>query len=104
MLKMVDCAIAVCAATTNKSATNSPEKTLVLFTVLTRLSFSQQKTPSRTPWSTTGRRRLQFFCHTAMCGGLEQNKNVQPDPIWCRTGRRRLQYFCRTAVCDPTKL
>jgi hypothetical protein len=46
MLKIVDCAIAVCAVTTNKSATNNPERTLKLFTVVTRLSsLSAKKKP-----------------------------------------------------------
>src|SRR5215510_14399795 len=44
ILKIVDCAIAVCAVTTNKRATNNPERTLNLFTVFTRLSsFSAKK-------------------------------------------------------------
>src|SRR5262245_10785034 len=34
MLKIVDCAIAVCAATTNNRATNNPDRTLEFFTVL----------------------------------------------------------------------
>jgi hypothetical protein len=50
MLKIVDCAIAVSAVTTNKSATNNPARTLKLFTVLTRLSpIVQKKTPSFAP-------------------------------------------------------
>jgi len=62
MLKMVDCAIAVCALKTNETATNNPEKNLVLFTVFTRLSFECKKKAQlhqlRCP---TGRRRLQKF-------------------------------------------
>ena len=38
-VEMVDCAIAVCAAKTNKRATSNPEKTVVFLTVITRLSF-----------------------------------------------------------------
>src|SRR6266849_5695698 len=40
---MVDCAIAVCAATTNKRATNNPEKTLIFFTVFYPPFFLSKK-------------------------------------------------------------
>jgi hypothetical protein len=45
---MVDCAIAVCAATTNKRATNNPEKTLIFFTVFYPpfFLFKQKKRPA----------------------------------------------------------
>jgi hypothetical protein len=39
MLKIVDCAIAVCAVTINKRATNNPERTLTFFTVRTAFLF-----------------------------------------------------------------
>src|SRR5438128_6928131 len=50
MLKIVDCAIAVCAITTNNRATNNPEKTLNFFTVSNPpfLVLVQKKTPSST--------------------------------------------------------
>src|SRR5438105_11585903 len=50
MLKIVDCAMAVCAITTNNRATNNPEKTLNFFTVIYPpfLFLVQKKTPSRT--------------------------------------------------------
>src|SRR5215471_8262267 len=71
MLKIVDCAIAVCAATTNKSATNNPERTLKLFTVITRLSpMVQKKTPSActTCGATLDVIVFRIFCRTALCG------------------------------------
>src|SRR5215510_1084439 len=43
ILKIVDCAIAVCAVTTNKRATNNPERTLNLFTVFTPPFFFKRK-------------------------------------------------------------
>src|SRR5215510_5418799 len=71
ILKIVDCAIAVCAVTTNKRATNNPERTLNLFTVFTRLSsLSAKKKPSHTPhrgayWDAFV---FRIFCRTALCG------------------------------------
>src|SRR5215470_4137527 len=64
ILKIVDCAIADCAATTNKRATNNPERTLNLFTVFTRLSsLSAKKNAQQHPTlrCILGRLRLQNF-------------------------------------------
>src|SRR5262245_38859869 len=49
MLKIVDCANAVCAVTATKRATNNPERTLKFFTVVSPPFFlMQKKTPSST--------------------------------------------------------
>src|SRR5262249_41829916 len=62
ILKIVDCAIAVCTVTTNKRATNNPDRTLKFFTAFTRPFFLQKKTPSSTNVAVqTGRLRLQNF-------------------------------------------
>jgi hypothetical protein len=42
ILNIVDCAIAVCAVTTNKRATNNPDRTLEFFTVFTRPFFAKK--------------------------------------------------------------
>src|SRR5215467_4736686 len=81
MLKIVDCAIAVCAVTTNKSATNNPERTLKVFTVLTRLSsLSAKKKPQlhRLLEVRLGRRRLQnFLPHNSV-----RRDNFVTDCVW----------------------
>jgi hypothetical protein len=43
MLKIVDCASADCAVTMNKRATNNPERTLKLFTVVNPPFFIECK-------------------------------------------------------------
>jgi hypothetical protein len=46
MLKIVDCANAVCAVTANKRAINNPERTLAFFTVLPAFLRCKKKRPA----------------------------------------------------------
>ena len=50
MLKIVDCAIAVCAVTINNRATNNPERTLKFFTAFNPpFLFSAKKNAQKHP-------------------------------------------------------
>src|SRR5262245_63389696 len=79
ILNIVDCAIAVCAVTTNKRATNNPERTLPFFTVLPAFLRYKKKRPAASHRDATGTSSSsEFFCRTASCGAGQFCSAVRP--------------------------
>jgi len=91
MLKMVDCAIAVCALKTNETATNSPEKNLVLFTVSTRLSLECKKkrpvAPTAVPnWTSSS---SEFLPHSFVRRESFVTQSMDEVKIYFKAGKKR---------------
>src|SRR5262245_39001828 len=104
MLKIVDCASAVCAAITNIRATTNPERTLKLFTVFSPPFFftakkNAQLHHSRCDWTSLSPEI--FLPHSA----VRPDKFVARDVRGCQlnTSRTRPVTVAGTRAKDPRR-